>query len=162
MDFKEYAIKSTETACNDFFRNARATPADKLDWKPGDATRSTLEICQEVAQSPTWGVGILAARGWHGGDPGQMEEMMAKAMEERKLWDTIDKCEAATRENCSKLYEAIRAFPEEELQKTFVLPFAGGIQRSMADTCLVQYWNSTYHLGQLCYVQRMLGDTEMH
>lgn len=162
MDFKEFAIRSNAKASEDFLRNVRATPADKLTWKPGDKTRSPLEVCQEVAQSPTWGVQILTHRGWMGGTPKEMQQMMAKAMAERQSWDTVDKCEAAMKSNLEKLATTIRELPEAELTTTVRLPFGGGMDMSLADICLLQNWNATYHLGQVCYVQRMLGDTEMH
>src|SRR4051794_2099788 len=87
VDFKEFAIRSNAKASEDFLRNIRATPADKLTWKPAETNRSVMEICQEVTQSPNWGIQILAHRGWPGGTPEQMQEMMAQMMAERQSWD---------------------------------------------------------------------------
>jgi hypothetical protein len=32
----------------------------------------------------------------------------------------------------------------------------------MADMLFMGYWNLTYHMGQVNYIQMLLGDTEMH
>lgn len=162
MDFKEFAIKRNLSASETLLRNVRAIPEEKRAWRPAEKTRSALEVCQEAAQSPMWGVMILQHKGWPAGDPAQMQEMMAAAMAERQSWDTVDKCETAMRANLEKLDAAIRALPEAELETMIHLPFGPGLDMPLAEVCLVQYWNSTYHVGQVCYVQLMLGDTEMH
>jgi hypothetical protein len=162
MDFKEFAILRNAKASDDLIRNLRAIPADKLDWKPAEKTRSALELGQECAQSPGWGVMILQHRGWPAGDPEQMQAQMAAAMAERQSWDTVDKIELAMKQNLAKLESAIRALPEEELATEIHLPFGPGMDMQLAEICLVQNWNATYHLGQICYVQLMLGDTDMH
>jgi hypothetical protein len=33
---------------------------------------------------------------------------------------------------------------------------------SLADVCFLHYWNTVYHLGQVNYLQTLLGDREMH
>jgi uncharacterized damage-inducible protein DinB len=162
MDFKEFAIQRNAKASETLLRNVRAVPADKLSWRPAEKTRSALEVCQEAAQSPMWGVMILNHKGWPGGTPEQMQEQMAAAMAERQSWDTVDKCEAAMDANLEKLEAAIRALPDEELETVIRLPFGPGMDLPLAEICLVQYWNTTYHTGQVCYVQLMLGDAEMH
>lgn len=162
MNFKDFAIRQNLKASEDLLRNARATPEDKLRWRPAEKTRSVMEVCQEAAQSPGWGVLILQHRGWPGGTPEEMQAQMAKAQAERDSWDTLDKVEAALRANLEKLAAAIRELPDAELTTTIRLPFGGGMDLSLAEICLVQNWNATYHLGQVCYVQLMLGDTEMH
>jgi hypothetical protein len=163
VDFKEFAIMRNASAGTDFFRNARALPEDKLDWRPNPEMRSVLEIAQEVAQSPSWGVQILANRGWGGPtNPEEMQAAMEQAMAEQRSWDTLDKCESVMQSNLEKLAESIRAFPEEELTNTVHLPFGAGMTLQLAEICMVQNWNATYHLGQICYVQLMNGDKEMH
>jgi hypothetical protein len=162
VDFKQWAIYTTTNACNEFVRHIRAMPADKLEWRPNDDCRTALDMFQEVAQSPTWGVMVLKARDFPSGDGDDMKQRMIQAMEQRRVWDTVEKCEEAMNANLEALFATIREFPEEELMKKIHLPFGGGMERTLADMCLVQYWNATYHLGQVCYIQRMYGDTQMH
>jgi hypothetical protein len=162
MDFKEFAIQRNAKASETLLRNLRAMPEDKLAWRPAEKTRSALEVGQECAQSPGWGVMILKHRGWPAGDPEQMQAQMAAAQAERESLDTVDKIEATLRDNLAKLETAIRELPDEELETLIHLPFGPGMDMPLAEICLVQYWNTTYHVGQICYIQLMLGDTEMH
>jgi len=109
-----------------------------------------------------WGVRILANRGWGGGSPEEMGAQMEQAMAEQQSWDTVDKCEVAMTANLERLAESIKAFPDDELTNMVHLPFGEGMDLQLAEICMVQNWNSTYHLGQICYIQLMNGDKDMH
>ncbi len=158
MRFQDYAIDATEGICKDLIVNARAVPADKLDWKPMDQARSALEVLQECSQSPSWFTGILQARSFPDFNP----EMMEQAMAARKEWTTVDACERVMRQNLEQLYATIRDFPDTDLDIKITLPFGKNMVRSMAEIVMGQFWNANYHLGQICYIQTMLGDKEMH
>ena len=158
MRFQDAAILITKRASEDIVRCARASPDDKLNWKPLENGRSTLDILQEVAQSPQWGVSILTARACPPFNP----EMFAEMKKERSAWTTIDACATAMRENNEKLFAIIRDYPDEDLAKRIELPFMPGMVLTLAEIALTQYWNATYHLGQINYIQTLLGDFEMH
>lgn len=158
MSFKEELIQMTDKAGKEFLVNIRAIPADKLTWKPLDAGRSALDLLQEVAQSPTYVIPILEMRQV----PDYSPEMLAETVAERQKWDTIEKCEEVMAANHARLFEIIRNFPDEDLQQTVHLPFAGGFDQTMAEIMSYQYWNLSYHLGQVCYIQTLCGDMEMH
>ena len=158
MRFQDYVIQTTERAVEDLFRTARAVPEDKLNWKPMDNGRSTLSVLQECAQFPLIAVPMLLTRQM----PPFTHDVMVKAIEERSKWETLEECEEICRNNSEELYKAIREFPDSDLQHTIVLPFGGGMVRSMADIMMMHYWNTTYHFGQLNYLQTLLGDKEMH
>lgn len=158
MRFQDFAITSIERSSADLVRTVRAMPADKLDWKPMEEGRSALDQLQEVAQMPTFLAAVLQARAMPNFNPQQMGE----ARQARKAWTTVDACEEQLKKNDAALFKAIRNFPDEELEKTVTLPFGGGMVRSMADIMLTHYWNATYHLGQINYIQTLLGDRDMH
>ena len=158
MNTKELIIKLTLDENTSIMRNARARPADKLTWKPLDAGRSALDQIREFAQSPLWVAMILSARKWPDMDPGEWEKRMSEA----EAWTTVDKCEEICNANTLQCVEAIKAFPEGEMDKTITLPFAGGIVMSFAEIMLIQYWNCLYHNGQISYIQTLYGDKEMH
>ena len=158
MRFQDYAIQITQRAVEDLFVAARRVPADKVQWKPLDAGRSTLDIVQECAQTPLIAIPILETRQM----PPFSHEILKAAQERRAQWTTLDECERICGENSLKLYEAINEFPDDDLVHTIILPFGGGLVRSMADISLLHYWNTIYHYGQINYIQTLLGDFNMH
>jgi hypothetical protein len=158
MRYQDYVIETTEQVCKDLVRNIRALPADKLEWSPGGAARGALDILQECAQSPSWFIGILKARAFPDFKPEQFQEMIAQ----RKTWSTIDECERVMNDNLQQLFAVVRDFPDADLDIRVTLPFGGGMVRSLAEMAQGQYWNANYHLGQICYIQLILGDKDMH
>ena len=156
MDLKSFVIKRTLQSVDTLFNAVRKMPEDKVDWKPLDNGRSALSMAQECAQAPLWGVSFLTARKFEFD-----EERFAKAAQERATW-SLDDCERICRENTAKLIEVIEAFPDSDLDQTITLPFGGGKDFSFAELMNLHYWNTTYHIGQVNYIQTLYGDKEMH
>ena len=158
MRYQDQVIRATSKSVEDLFRNARAMPEDKIEWKPLDKGRSVLDQLQECAQAPIWYVSMLESRK----APEFDEDTRKKAGEERQQWKTIDECEKVCGENSERLAELIDTFPDEDLEIMITLPFGDGMVVSMADVMMFQYWNNVYHIGQLSYIQTLYGDMEMH
>ena len=158
MRYQDQVIRVTSKSVDGLFRNARAVPEDKIEWKPLDEGRSVLDQLQECAQAPSWYVSLLEARK----APEFDEEAMKKAGEERRAWKTIDECEKVCKENTERLAELIETFPDEDLEIMITLPFGEGMMFSMADVMMFHYWNNVYHIGQISYIQTLYGDKEMH
>jgi hypothetical protein len=157
MTSKDLLIAIITESVDNLFRNARAVPADKLEWSP-EGARSVLDQVQECAQAPRWSTHMLRERGM----PKDLgPDSYAKAMEERKSWTTLDACEAECKIRVNELLAEIRSFPEEEMTSTMFLPFTGK-DHPFWDIMLYPYWNNTWHCGQIAYIQSMLGDKEMH
>ncbi len=116
-----------------------------------------MEQFQEVAQSPLWAVGLLKTMKFEL-DPERMEKMRA----EREAWTTVDQCEKAARENAELLFDSIRSFPSEDMGKTIHLPFRGGMDMTVLQIMSLMVWNCNYHEGQICYIQTLYGDKDMH
>lgn len=157
MDVKETLIAGSQGALENVIRAIRAMPEDKLQWKPLDMGRSAMEQFQEVAQSPLWAVGLLKTMKFEL-DPERMEKMRA----EREAWTTVDQCEKAARENAELLFDSIRSFPSEDMGKTIHLPFRGGMDMTVLQIMSLMVWNCNYHEGQICYIQTLYGDKDMH
>jgi hypothetical protein len=157
MKVQDLAIEMTERANTAFLRAARAMPEDKLAWSP-EGARSTLDLLQEVAGSAMWPVMLGLAETVPIFDPGQMQQ----AAEVRKALDTVDKCAAELESNTQKLREFLGSFPDERLAEKMALPFGPDMVMTRAEILFTHYWNATYHTGQICYLQTMLGDREMH
>ena len=158
-NYLEHVVKMTKGATEAIFAAARKMPEDKVTWKPLDEGRSALEQLRECAMSPNWFAPILA----HKAMPEFKEEDMAKAQQLQASWNSIDDCEKACKEHSENLYQIIRDFPESELSKVIHLPFGseGGFDASLAEVAMFQYWNLTYHWGQINYIQTLYGDKNM-
>ncbi len=162
MNYQNQIIRLTDETVEGLFRTVRAMPADKLEWKPLDAGRSALDQLQECAQSAGWTTGMVQARAMPPMDAAQMGALMETMGAERKAWTTIDACEAVCREKLAEFYAVVRDFPDEDLDLEIILPFGGGMKKTMADLMVIPYWNMTYHCGQINFIQTLYGDKDSH
>lgn len=157
MRIQDYFIETTRRAAEEFFRYAKAVPADKLEWKPLDAGRSVLDLCRELAMTPTWAVETINPSGEEHG-----EEAMAAMQAEMNSWTTVEACEAQFEKRAAALYDLYLNLPDERLNDKKWLPYAGGRDFSMVEMMEYPSWNLNYHTGQVAYIQILLGDKEMH
>jgi hypothetical protein len=159
MTSQEQAAQLTRDAGEALFASARAMPADKLNWSPAGDARTALHMLQECAYYlPT--LAPLLSQG-----DGMVERFTAvagPAMEESKSWDTLDKVETAYNGYLEATLAAIRAVPDNDLNREVPLPWAEGVTMPVWKMLLSLYWNTVYHVGQINYIQTMYGDQEMH
>jgi hypothetical protein len=157
LRYQDYIVETTKKAAAEAFRYAKAVPADKLDWAPGEATRSVLDQCRELAMCPEWAADIV------GGTAGDFsEEAMAAVKAEQAKWTTVEDCEAEFAKRFDKMAELFKAFPDEKLSDTKWLPYDGGRDFTVVEMMDYPRWNFTYHTGQIALIQMMYGDKEMH
>lgn len=157
MTLKEFIIQHNREATDEVFRQTKALAADKVDWSPGDHARSALKQLAECSLSPLWAIDLMVKRKFE-----MSEELMAEFQSMTESLKTIEECEKTAYENLAKLEEAIRAFPESDMDQTIHIPFGAVQDRTYASVMALQFWNATYHSGQICYIQLLAGDTEMH
>lgn len=148
------AAKITAGATDAMVRSVKATPADKIEWKPLDEGRSILSQVQECAVVATFFAAILRNRALPQMPEGAFESSM-------KALDTLDKALAALDANTADLLEAIRAFPDAHLADTITMPW-GGEPLAFEEVLFLNYWNLVYHTGQTGYIQTLYGDRQMH
>lgn len=157
MKFQDYIIDATRSSSEALFRYAKAVPADKVDWSPLDAGRSVLDICREIAMTPTWAADTIE------GVPAEWsEEAFAKIKEEQSQWKTIDACEAEYKRRAARMEEVYGNVSDEKLKETRFLPYDGGRDFTYQEMMNYARWNCDYHVGQIAYIQILLGDREMH
>ena len=71
-------------------------------------------------------------------------------------------CEAACCANLETFFELVRSIPDERLSETRWMPVDGGRDFTMEEMMDYPRWNFVYHLGQIGYIQTLLGDHEDH
>lgn len=156
--FQDYVIEATTLAAQEFFRYAKAVPADKVEWKPLDAGRSVLDIAREIAKCPEWGVEVIADD-WK---PEFDEAAMAAMKAEMDSWTTVEECEKQFLQRFEAFAAKVKEFPSERLKATRWLPFGGGRDYTFAEMLEYPRWNCNYHTGQVAYIQVLFGDKEMY
>lgn len=158
MRFQDYIRDVTKQNMDSAFKYARAVPADKLEWRPAETSRSVLEICQELALCPLWGLEAITSEK----APEMNEEVMKEAQAEMAKFTTIDACEAECKKNLETLFQYVDGLSDEDLKKTKWLPYDGGRDFEVMEMADYPNWNAQYHLGQIAYIQTMYGDHQMH
>jgi hypothetical protein len=157
MKIQDTIISANKDATDALFKAARRVPADKLDWKPLDEGRSVLDICAEVALSPTWPLGLAFSP-----EPFQMtDEIMAELTAEKAALKSLDQCEATAAANLATFNEAVANVPDEKFETTVTVTFSPTPEWSFFDALMVHHWNAVYHAGQINYIQTLYGDKGM-
>ena len=154
---KDLIIHMMQGSMGELERTARAVPDDKLDWKPLDNGRTVLDLLGDAAQTPVMVIELLKAP--HDFRP---YEVFPKLKAERENW-TREQCLEKLQSNTAAAIEAIRATPDEDLEKPVTLPFG---ERSM--TLPLEMWTLMAHrtfvsrFAQINYIQTLYGDFEGH
>jgi hypothetical protein len=127
--------------------NLRFIPADRAEWKPEPGVKSALEIVTEVLRAVRMYRPILEGPDYPEPRPAlpqpatlqEAAEMLSTAVEE---------------------YAAALEAAGPDLDRPQEMPF-GGVFRASRAVCFPVF-DLFHHHGQICYLQSLLGDTEMH
>lgn len=149
MTAQELLIHLTQKRVDALFEAARNIPADKLNWKPTENSRSALDQVQEVATAlarfnPASGQRKIDF------DP----KMFAEWVEERQKITDLDELEKICRDQTAGLLEGIKNTKNEEFEDKYELPFPGEFR--LADILSYHLWNCGYHEGQINYIGTLL------
>lgn len=123
-----------------------AVPADKFDWAPGEAGTPLRGILSHCAAFPHWVISAVRSRGLPEGHQEPEVGSLAAGLEQLQA-------------NSAELIAFIEALPESEAGVTVNFPWG---EATVAEALGYHSWNNTYHLGQVNYLQLMLGDMEFH
>lgn len=157
MRVQDYFVESIRRGAQEAFNYAKAVPADKLDWSPMEGGRSVLDICRELAMTPTWAHDTI-----EGVEMDWSPEAQAALKQVQSEWKTVEDCEAQFNERAKKMEELFKNMPDERLSQTKWLPYGGGRDFTMVEMMEYPKWNLDYHTGQIAYIQTLYGDKEMH
>lgn len=148
MRFQDYIIDATKRAAHEVFRNAEAVPADRVEWAP-EGGRSILDMARELGMTPLWAFDLITG------------ESTAEGIDS-SVWTTVDDCRTACDKGIEALVALYATIPDEKLSETKFLPYEGGRDFTIVEIMEYPRWNFNYHLGQICYLQTLYGDKEMH
>ncbi len=149
---QQHTVLVAREAGNEFFRFATAVPAERLEWQPeSGAGQSILRMAREIALTPLW---ALSAMGAPDG-----ENNWASL---REAWKTVEDCKEAFLTHFARWEQYVLAMPDSKLEETKWLPFNGGRDHTFLELLEYPRWNTTYHLGQIAYIQTLYGDKEMY
>jgi uncharacterized damage-inducible protein DinB len=142
----EAAIASAEFDLGMVLAAARHIPEDKLTWSPGGKATSALQILGHVSGFVEWLVQSIESGQMYQGSTDDSPANLAEA-------------EALCKAAMERFATWARGLSDETLSKDVVFPW----ETAPAWRVLNYFdWNNTYHMGQLNYIQLLLGDEEMY
>ncbi|GIV03509.1 MAG: hypothetical protein KatS3mg015_2339 [Fimbriimonadales bacterium] len=156
MDWIESVIRATEGAVDDLFRYARSMPEEWLKWHPGGKARTALSQLRECAGLPA----LLEIHVRERPVAPLARERVDEVWAEAKRCQTVEECEALCRANTAKLCQALRETDCSDPDAKVMLPW--GKEFTLFELAYDHYWNLTYHLGQICFIQLLKGDDQYH
>jgi hypothetical protein len=127
--------------------NLEQIPEEWAAWKPAPESKSPLEIAQEVIRAIQMFRGIL--------DGPEAAKVRPNFAQPATLADARRDLLMVADEYATALEQA-----GEELDRPQAMPF-GGVFRAYRAVCF-PLMDLFHHHGQICYLQSLLGDDEMH
>jgi uncharacterized damage-inducible protein DinB len=152
---QELAVRLSRDAAESLARTVSAMPDDKFTWRVMDEGRAALHQTLECGGANRFVARLLEERALP--QPTSREEIERINHE----FNTQEKALEYLRSGTELLVAAIQAFRSVHLDDTIELPFRGGMTKTFAEIMLMGYWNMTYHLGQINFIQTLYGDREM-
>jgi uncharacterized damage-inducible protein DinB len=140
------------------------TPDDKLDWVPMGQAKTPRAIVVECGAAYKWMAAELrceenAFAAWEGikAEDYSSREALAEFIEasQTELLAAID---ALTEEQLDQKREVLVPTKDQPDQEREVIPARETLGRLM----WMGMMHTSYHVGQLNYIQTLWGDTEMH
>jgi hypothetical protein len=156
VNWVEAVIRATETAVDDLFRYARAMPPEWLEWQPGGKARTALSQLRECAGLPA----LLEIHLRERPREPLSQEVVDSVWAEAKKCRTIEECESLCRRNTDRLIQALRETDFSDPDAKVMMPW--GKEFTLFDLAYDHYWNLTYHLGQIGFLQLLQGDDQYH
>ena len=149
MDYKTALAAMYNDGVSMLWKTVRATPEEKLDWKPAETSRTARELLNELITSTKGSAAMLV-------------ELKAPSGDMDWSGDTtlsVDEMEKAHQASSDAFLAAVSAFPEDKWHEVLELPWG---TMSFFDIASYPYWNLMYHYGQIAYIQTLYGDKDMH
>ncbi len=139
--------------CAVALEKAATALGDNATWSPLGKGRTALNQIVECAGFMAIGAMTISQNAFPLATRDEMIAARDKALADN---DTIEKAFATLRANATSLTAALADATDESLQTVVRLPFAGGMDKTIAEFVTLIYWNATYHEGQINYISTLL------
>ena len=150
MNYVDVLEEQYRDGMNTFWRNAKAMPADKIEWKPSPDSRTARTLMEEIVMTTGYSAKLISTMQVPTDSP---------SMDPSEDKKSIEDMEAEHRASAEDYLKAAKEFPEDKLKDTIELPWG---KMTFLEVINYPYWNLMYHYGQIAYIQMMYGDKEMH
>lgn len=147
MTLQESAALFTEKSGQEMLLTLARTPDDKLDWKPEETARTTMDFLRECSVHCDEWAQLLESYVW----PDKFTVRVGSIT-------TREEAVAEMTASVKRLAEVIRAVPDEKLDIPFKTPW---------EEAPIAFWltyaggHTQYHTGQMNYIQTLYGDMGM-
>jgi hypothetical protein len=148
------AARASKDVAVGLARTFSAMPAEKQTWSPLDEGRTALDQVAECAVINSWCAIVIRDHVVPAFEGETYKQECAKL-------DTPDKALAALTSSTDQLVAAIENLQDEHLESTVQFPWDSE-PSTLGYATLVPYWNMTYHIGQINYIQTLYGDKQDH
>jgi hypothetical protein len=160
LDSRQYLANTAQFMAQTIGRTVPFTPADKRNWAPMGAARTTMDVIQECAEALERITKFMKTGQFDRPTP---EARAARAEALKKNPPKFEDLKTRLQKAAEAYAQAIEKFPEERWTEMVPSPFPSLGQQMPLGTLLgIPVFNMVYHWGQINYIQTMLGDTEMH
>jgi uncharacterized damage-inducible protein DinB len=154
-EFTSFLCDLTDRGMNNLISAVESTREDKLFWSPAEGARSVVGQLVECKQAPGWFQAIADAKDM---SPFTKEKREADNREqtERRDWEVLVQ---ELRASCEKYKARLRTMDDDELNH-MVDSWVGKVP--LSDLLVFPIRNMSWHTGQICYIQTLYGDWDMH
>jgi phage antirepressor YoqD-like protein len=149
MTFQEALVTQIDDAYSDVWKYAEMIE-EHLDYKPSEATRTPLQLLQEVATMVDGFAGIITTQ--------KFPETFEENSELYASLTSIAACREYYESKVGAVKEAVLAFPSDKLTETIDTPWG---TFTWVQFMSYLYWNPMWHAGQLAYIGLIHGDSRM-
>ena len=145
-------ISSFEGAHAELLKGNDYIPGKKRAWKPETATRSAIEILNHVSY---WN--HFFARPLDG--KANLQTPEDEWISSKSEMQTAEGAREAAEKASHLFLKALSTLSDKQLSDEVALPWG---KASLQQVILSNYNHLSYHIGQLNYIQTLLGDGESH
>lgn len=150
---KELLIGVVNEAAYLMKKDLAATPEEVLREKPAEKARPMTALVAEVADFNRYAASLVSGTKFGDESPDEMKARHSAVTSRDEAVRLLD-------ESVEALSAALSAASDESLKEQITAPW--GQPMSKAQMVLFSICHTFYHDGQLCYLQLLKGDDQMH
>jgi uncharacterized damage-inducible protein DinB len=147
------ALEMTLRAGEELTKAVRALPPEGLTWKPHAAARHALSLMGHCAVTNLVYACVLANAPLPFRSQAESDDAINRC-------DTLSKASASLQHSLTRLCDTLIALPADRLTEMVLLPDSERMPAALA--MLVPANHMQYHVGQINYLQTLMGDQEYH